>query len=255
VIGFNGNKIDRPWRECYFDDAGLLCFLQDLTEEGNMKVSYLLALLAVFLLFACAGEPAATPEKEPEKEPEKPQSEVPAPEEELAKAKELRDLILEYGLDKAAAEEFDSAENHFKEGESAYGKDNDAAKASLEEAIEGYRAVIRAGYEEISRKLKNDVEAIKKEADDLKASVALPEEYETADGAYKKALDREKAEEYETALAGYSLAISLFRNVRDRSLEKKLRAEKSLEEAKAGIADVEETAKEIEEEEKQGGAQ
>jgi len=222
-----------------------------------MKLSVILFSLVLMLFLSCAGEPPTTPEKEPEKEPEKPvtEVEVPAPEDELAKAKELRDLILQYNLDKTAVEEFNSAENHFKEGESAYGKDNKAAKASLEEAIEGYRAVIRAGYGELSRKLKNDVEAIKKEADDLKANVALPEEYETADGAYKKALDREKAEEYEQALAGYSLAISLFRNVRDRSLEKKLRAEKSLEEAKAGIADVEKTAKEIDEEEKQGGAQ
>ncbi len=220
-----------------------------------MKLSVILFSLVMMLFLSCAGEPPTTPEKEPEKEPEKPATVVPAPEDELARAKELRDLILQYNLDKIAAQEFASAENHFKEGESAYGKDNSAAKASLEDAIEGYTAVIKAGYGELSKKLKNDVEAIKKEADDLKANVALPEEYKTADGAYKKALDREKAEEYEQALTGYSLAISLFRNVRDRSLEKKLRAEKSLEEAKAGIADVEEMAKEIEDEEKQGGAQ
>ena len=220
-----------------------------------MKVFCFLVSMAGLLFLSCASEPEKVPEKEPEKAPEKSVTEVPAPEKELARAKELRDLVVRYELEKIAVQEFNSAENHLKEGEAAYGKDNEAAKASLERAIEGYRAVIKAGYTQISQKLKDDVERFKGEADELKASAALPEEYQTADGSYKKALEKEKAEEYEQALAGFTVAISLFRNVRDRSLEKKLRAERSLEEAKTGIANVEETAKELEEAEKQGGAQ
>lgn len=220
-----------------------------------MKVFWILISLVVLLFLSCAGEPETVPEKEPEKEPEKTATEVPAPEKELAQAKELRDLVVAFELDKLAEQEFNSAENHFKEGEAAYGKDNEAAKAALEKAIVGYRAVIKAGYAQISQKLKDDVQSVKSEADGLKASVALPDAYKTADDSYKKALDKEKAEEYEEALKGFNVAISLFRNVRDRSLEKKLKAERSLKEAKAGIAGVEKTAKELEEAEKQEGAQ
>lgn len=219
-----------------------------------MKV-FLIAV-AVLLILSCASEPEKPPvEAAPEKEPAAAVPEVPAPESELAEAKKLRDLVVAFELDKIAAQEFSSAENHFKEGEAAYGKDNTAAKSSLEKAIEGYRAVIKAGYAQISQKLKDDLESVKRETDDLKGSVALPDEYKTADDSYKKALANEKAEEYVQALEGFNVAISLFRNVRDRSLEKKLRAERSLEEAKAGIANVEETAKELEEAEKQEGAQ
>ena len=219
-----------------------------------MKV-FLIAV-AVLLILSCASEPEKPPvEAAPEKEPAAAVPEVPAPESELAEAMKLRDLVVAFELDKIAAQEFSSAENHFKEGEAAYGKDNTAAKSSLEKAIEGYRAVIKAGYTQISQKLKEDLESVKREADELKASVALPDEYKTADDSYKKALEKEKAEEYVQALEGFNVAISLFRNVRDRSLEKKLRAERSLEEAKAGIANVEETAKKLEEAEKQEGAQ
>jgi len=219
-----------------------------------MKVFF--AAMVVLLFLSCASEPEKPPvEAAPEKKPEQAVPEVPAPESELAEAKQLRDLVVAFELDKIAPQEFSGAENHFKEGEAAYGKDNTAAKSSLEKAIEGYRAVIKAGYAQISQKLKDDVVSVKREADELKAGVALPDEYKTADDSYKKALAKEKAEEYEQALGGFDVTISLFRNVRDRSLEKKLRAERSLEEAKAGIADVEETAKELEEAEKQGGAQ
>ena len=219
-----------------------------------MKVFFM--AMAVLLFLSSASEPEKSPvEAVPEKETEKPVPEVPAPESELAEAKELRDLVVVFELDKIAVQEFSSAENHFKEGETAYGKDNTAAKSSLEKAIEGYRAVIKAGYAQISQKLKEDLESIKIEADELKASVALPAEYKTADDSYKKALAKEKAEEYVQALEGFNVAISLFRNVRDRSPGKKLRAERSLEEAKAGIANVEETAKKLEEAEKQEGAQ
>ena len=119
-----------------------------------MKVFCILISLAVLLFVSCASEPEKSTETPaPEKEPEKSVTEVPAPEKELARAKELRDLVVRYELEKIAVQEFNSAENHLKKGEAAYGKDNEAAKASLERAIEGYRAVIKVGYTQISQKL------------------------------------------------------------------------------------------------------
>jgi hypothetical protein len=228
------------------------------SEEGNMKVSYLLVAVVISLIFSCAGAPEKEPEKVPEKEPEETVAAVPAPEEELAKAKKLRDLIVRFELDKIAVQEFNSADNNLKEGEAAYGKDNEAAKVSLEKAIEGYRAVIKAGFDKISKKRKDEIESVKREADELKASVALPEEYKVADETYRKALENEKAGDYEQALEGFDRSLVLFRDVRDRALEKKLRAEKALDEAKSGITNAEKKAKELEEEEKadrEGGAQ
>jgi hypothetical protein len=228
-----------------------------------MKKFMCTALLIAVLLFAlsCAGGPATTPE---EKAPETKTTEttkeitdtkVPAPEGELAEAKELRDRIVRFGLDKTSPEEFAKAEGLYKTGEAAYGKDNTAAKAALDESIASYKEVIRSGFSEVIGKWKADIEAAKREAEEVKAPVAVPEDYGAAESAYQAALQAEKDGEYEKALEEFDRAKSLFVTARNRAIEKRQMAEKALAEAKAGLSRTEEKAKEYEEARKKGGTQ
>ena len=220
---------------------------------------------AILLFFSCAGGPEPTPKetvpeaKTPEtttKTVEKPaETKVPAPEKELSEARQLRERVLRFELDKVAAEEFAAAEAQLKAGEAAYDKDNTAAKTALDGAIAGYRKIIQAGFSQVIGKLKNEIEKVKKEADAVKAAKALPEDYKAAQDAYQGAQQDEKAGEFEKSLAGYEKTKALFVDVRDRAIDKKQRAEKALQEAKAGITNAETKAKQLETELKQGGAQ
>ena len=140
---------------------------------------------AVVLAASCASTPPKAPEPEPE--PKAVQA-VPAPEAELAKAKELKDRADAYDLGQYAPEEYAAAEKDLAAGEAAYGKDNAAAKKSLDKAVEGYTAVIAKGGAILVDRIQRESESSKKAADAVKAAVAVKEEYAAALALYNAGL-------------------------------------------------------------------
>jgi hypothetical protein len=166
-----------------------------------MRKTVLIVLAGVALLLAASCK--STP----------PQEAVPLPETELAKAKALKAEADTYNLGPLAQAEYTAAENDLKAGEAAYGTDNAASKVSLDKAISGYQAVISKGGAVYLGTLNDQASAAKMLADDLKASVAVKDDYAKAQAAYDKALAAKSAGDLEAATKDFEEARKLFEAV------------------------------------------
>ena len=153
-----------------------------------------------------------------------PEEAVPLPETELAKAKELKAKADLYKLGPLAQAEYAAAENDLKAGEDAYGKDNAASKASLDKAISGYQAVIAKGGPLYLGTLNDRTSAAKKAADDLKASVAVKDDYAKAQAVYDRALAARTAGDLEAATKDFEEARAQFEAVAKVAAEKRDKA-------------------------------
>ena len=191
-----------------------------------------------------AEEPAETPAEKPVEVAKV--EEAPLPESEYQQAKELREKILRYNLSSYAQDEYNSAEQSFENGESAYGKDNSKSKASFEQAIKGYRAVIQKGFTAFLDARVKDVEKRKKSAEEIKAPVATKDDYTKARSVYEQALSVRKAGNNEKAVELLDKAEGMFVDVYDMTLEKKIRAERSIEESRTEIQTLEEAVEQAE---------
>jgi len=177
-----------------------------------MRKALPIVLAAAVLLWAASC--ASTPPEEP----------APLPETELAQAKELKAKADLYKLGPLAQAEYTAAENDLKTGEDAYGKDNAASKASLDKAISGYKAVIAKAGPLYLGTLQDRTAAAKKAADDLKASVAVKDDYAKAQAVYDRALAAKTAGDLEAATKDFEEARTLFEAVAKVAAEKRDKA-------------------------------
>ena len=189
-----------------------------------------LAVAAVLMAASCKSTP--------------PEVAVPLPETELAKAKELKAKADLYNLGPRAQAEYNAAETDLKAGEAAYGKDNAASKASLDKAIAGYQAVIAKAGPLYLGTLNDKAAAAKKTADDLKASVAVKDDYAKAQAVYDRALKEKTAGDLESATKDFEEARKLFEAVakvaaakRDKALAASTDAAKAKADAEARAAE------------------
>jgi len=172
-----------------------------------------------------------------------PEVAAPLPETELAKAKELKAKADLYNLGPLAQAEYNAAESDLKAGEAAYGKDNAASKASLDKAIAGYQAVIDKAGPLYLGTLNDKAAAAKKTADDLKASVAVKDDYAKAQAVYDRALKEKAAGDLAAATKDFEEARKLFEAVakvaagkRDKALAASAEAAKAQADAEAAAA-------------------
>jgi hypothetical protein len=213
-----------------------------------MKKTLLWAALAAALLFAasCASTPPVQPTPEPEPqvqvEPQKPA--VPAPEAELAKAKELKQRADTYGLADYAPEEYAAASKDLAAGEASYGKDNAASKQSLDKAIAGFTSVINKGGAALVERIQSESTASKKAADDAKAPVAVKDEYAAALAVYNGALAAKKAGNLEKAGNDFAQARDMFDAVAKTALAKREKALQALQQTDQVLAESEAKASE-----------
>lgn len=187
---------------------------------------------AVVLAASCASTPPKSPE--PQVEPEKPV--VPAPAAELAKAKELKDRADAYDLGQYAPEEYAAAEKDLAAGEAAYGKDNAAAKKSLDKAVAGYTAVIAKGGAILVDRIQRESESSKRTADEVKASVAVKDEYAAALAMYNGALAAKKAGDLEKAGSDFAAARDMFDDVAATARGKREKALQAMQETEDALA-------------------
>jgi hypothetical protein len=211
-----------------------------------MKKTLFWAALAAALLFAasCASTPPQKPQPEPQvqAQPEKPA--VPAPEAELAKAKELKSKADRYSLADYAPDEYAAAVKDLAAGESAYGKDNAASKQSLDKAISGFTAVISKGGALLVEKIQAQSAASKKAADDIKAPVAVKNEYAAALGVYNRALAEKAAGDLETAGNDFAQARDMFDAVYQKARDKREQALKAIQQTDQALTESEQKASE-----------
>ena len=171
-----------------------------------------------------------------------PEVAAPLPETELAKAKELKAKADLYNLGPLAQAEYNAAESDLKAGEAAYGKDNAASKASLDKAIAGYQAVIDKAGPLYLGTLNDKAAAAKKTADDLKASVAVKDDYAKAQAVYDRALKEKAAGDLAAATKDFEEARKLFEAVAKVAAEKRDKALAAGAEAAKAQADAEAAA-------------
>jgi len=183
-------------------------------------------LAALFLAVSCATTPPQTPPPETP-QPEKPV--VAAPDAELAQAKSLQQKADKYGLAEYAPDDYAAATKDLKAGQDAYGKDNAASKQSLTRAIDEFTTVITKGGGLYLAKLQAQTDASKKAADDLKASVAVKEQYAQANDVYQRALKEKNAGDLDAAGADLRQACDMFDAVTVVAQQKKDNATRSLE--------------------------
>jgi hypothetical protein len=187
-----------------------------------------LATAALLMVVSCKSTP--------------PEVAAPLPETELAKAKELKAKADLYNLGPLAQAEYSAAESDLKAGEAAYGKDNAASKVSLDKAIAGYQAVIDKAGPLYLGTLNDKAAAAKKTADDLKASVAVKDDYAKAQAVYDRALKEKAAGDLAAATKDFEEARKLFEAVAKVAAEKRDKALAASAEAAKAQADAEAAA-------------
>ncbi len=185
---------------------------------------------ALFLVISCASTPPQKPaEPVPEQPPAQPQA--GAPDAELAQAKALKQKVDAWGLGDYAPEDYAAANKDLQAGEDSYGKDNAASKKSLDSAITGYNAVITKGGPQFLAKGQSDAEASKKAADDLKASVAVKDDYAKANETYQRAIKEKNALDIDNAAKDFEAARDEFDAVAKTAQEKKDAAMQAMQSA------------------------
>lgn len=189
------------------------------------KVLFPAAVAALLFIVSCA----STPPQKPPQAPEKPVA--GAPDAELSQAKALQQRVDAIGLGDYDADDYAAANTAMKAGQDSYGKDNAASKTSLQSAITAYNAVIAKGGPLYLAKLQAQTEASKKAADDLKASVAVKDDYARADDQYMQALKEKDAGDIESSGKDFTQSRDAFDTVTQTAQKKKDAAEQALQAA------------------------
>jgi hypothetical protein len=169
---------------------------------------------------------------------------VPLPEAELARARGLKQKADSYSLSQYAPDEYAAASKDLQAGEEKYGKDNAAAKQSLDRAVAGFEAVMSKGGGVLVARLQERSAASKKAADDLKASVAVKDEYAMALETHNRAIRERDAGNLEQAGLGFDRAASMFDAVAVTAKEKRERALEAIKGMVQGMVAADQKAQE-----------
>lgn len=135
---------------------------------------------------------------------------TPAPAEELAKAENLRTLILKYDLASAQPQEFRRAEEAYQKGKSLMDKDNAQAKYQLDTALKAYQTVFDAGMGAIAAKRRAEILAAKAKADEAQAMKFATELYMNAQKLQNDAEMQYASKAYDKAWESSGSAIELY---------------------------------------------
>jgi hypothetical protein len=185
---------------------------------------------ALFLVISCASTPPQQP-KPAAPQPPAAQPATGAPDTELAQAKSLQQRVDALGLGTYDPDDYAAANKDLQAGQDAYGKDNAASRTSLQSAIAEYNSVISKGGALYLANAQQQAEASKKAADDLKASVAVKDDYATANAVYTKALQEKDAGDIENAGKDFGQARDDFDAVAKVAQQKKDAAVQALQNA------------------------
>jgi len=214
----------------------------------------ILAALLTLFFFSCQTAPE---EEAVEEEPaeEMPAEEEPAPEEEVeppqearSEAENLQSYITEHELAQYAEASFSTAEERHQEAESAYGSDNERSAQLFEDAIELYRDVLEKSVKSLRTDYKERVAELRSEAESLKASSALPEEYEASMDLLEQTENAFEEGNYRQAHESSLQALEQLERTVARAKEKRQKAVEALQKSQTSLEEVEQQIQQYEEE-------
>jgi tetratricopeptide (TPR) repeat protein len=132
------------------------------------------------------------------------------PEKEYQQAQSSREIIAKHGLNTYYPDDYTQAEQNYSEGEKNYNKDNGKAKKEFDSANALYQKIIANAFPLQVDERKKSTDSSREKAVEIKADVAVKDDFAKADEAYQKALALSQEGKYEEALVQLDEAIVLF---------------------------------------------
>jgi hypothetical protein len=204
---------------------------------------------ALAFVISCASAPPAkpAPEQPPAQQPapEQPAA-VPDPQAERDQARSLQQKVNLYSLATYDQDNYQAAEKDLKAGEDTYGKDNAASKKSFLAAIDEYNAVLTKATPLYLATVQAKTDASKKAADDLKASVAVKDDYAKANAVYQRALSEKNSGDIDNANKDFLDAQTQFDAVAKVAQQKKDTAVQAIQAAQQDATASEQKASDAE---------
>ena len=198
-----------------------------------MRRILVIAITALALFGACSSTP----------EPVQPPDDV------YDEAKVLRSQINDLDLAQYARSQYDTGEAAFTEGETRYNAEEYAeAETRFNTAVSNFSEVLEIGLRAIWAARQNDADGAKSRADNVKASVAVPEEYAEAQAVYDEAVAVAGAGNDERAAELFENAEVLFDQAYELAAEKKRQAEAALNNVDKSLQDLDTRRQELEDE-------
>jgi tetratricopeptide (TPR) repeat protein len=171
------------------------------------------------------------------------------PEEEYKQAQENREVIAKRELNTYFPDEYTKAEADYAQGEQNYDKDNAKAKKAFDSANALYQQIIHDAYPLYVDSESTNVNSSRDKAKEIKADVAVKDDFTKADEEYQQALSLSKEGKYEEALVHLDQAKTLFEGAYSAAKEKHDKARSSIDSAQERINKVDKMISEIEGEE------
>ncbi len=165
------------------------------------------------------------------------------PQKEYEKANELRKKVQKYDLKKYAEEEYKNAEKNYEEAKILVeSKKNFKAKKILGIVNNGYQTVLDKGFPPYTDERDNETKKEKKYAEEIKANVAVKEQFEDAEKTYNDALKHKESKEYENSIELLNTAKDKYSKVYSVAKQKKDKAKKSIDSTEHDLKEVEANA-------------
>jgi hypothetical protein len=156
----------------------------------------------------------------------------------------LRSEIETQDLSRFDPDTFASAEASMEQAVSAYaGKDIAAAQEAAEAGRAQYESVLATAWEARAREQQQRALALRDEALNLKAPVAMKDAYTQADAVYTEGESAMSIKDFKQALEAFTQAVDQFLIIRDTTAKKRQTAAKAIETAQDKIADSDKRAK------------
>jgi hypothetical protein len=167
-----------------------------------------------------------------------------------AVATELKQSIADKGYAQWDSGNFQVADNKYQAEEGFWASGNEADRASgvdaLDEAILRYNLVVQKGRETAVSTVKEKTDAEKQRSEDIKANVAVKDQYDAAMGLYNDGAGKLAAKDYEGAADAYSGAGSAFQAAYESAAQKRAAAEAAIKSAGEATAESQRKAEEAE---------
>lgn len=156
----------------------------------------------------------------------------------------IRSEIETHNLSRFDPPGFAAAEEQLQQAVSAYeGKDIATAQQAAAEALTQYQQVADTGWEALAEEQRQRARALREEALNLKAHIAMKEAYQEADVVYTEGEQVLSTKDFKQALELFTQGADQFTVVRDTTAKKRQTAEKAIGTAQDKIADSDKRAK------------
>ncbi len=164
-------------------------------------------------------------------------------------ANKYKEIIKKYNLQKYDKDDFENAEKNYNEAKKYMeSKKNSKADKSLTEANKNYKAVLDKGFPLCTEEKNKEVDEIKKNAEDIKANVAVKDQFTDAESTLKEAIKNKEQKDYEKAIELLELAKQKFDQVYKDASFKKEKVEKSIDSTEKIKMEIDKNAEELDRE-------